>query len=69
MSDVVKRLVELSEWQGNIQQWLQRFEAALDSLKRELIQGVSWLPEPRQSLALQLLQRRLKWLQDSARSA
>lgn len=68
MSDVVNRLVELPPWQASIQEWLREFEAALDLLKGELLEGVSWLPEPRQSLALQLLERRLRWLQDVALS-
>jgi hypothetical protein len=62
MSDVVQRLVELPEWQSNIQEWLQKFEAGLDLLQQALFEGVSWLPESRQSLALQLLKRRLQWL-------
>jgi hypothetical protein len=69
MSQVVERLVAVPSWRSNMNLWLSEFRAALDQLKAELISGVSWLPESRQSLALRLLEARLRWLAESTRCA
>jgi hypothetical protein len=69
MSEVVETLIELPAWQSNIHQWLREFEAAFEALNQALFEGVPWLPESRQSLALQLLKRRLLWLKHYVPSA
>jgi hypothetical protein len=68
MSEVVARLVELPEWKSNIEVWLADFRTALASLRTALVEGVQWLPEPRLSLALELLDVRLERLTESTRS-
>lgn len=68
MSQVVERLLVEPVWRSNIENWLNDFERAFGSLKQALDQGVPWLPESRQQLALRLLEARLVWLRESTRS-
>jgi HipA-like C-terminal domain len=69
MSQVVERLVAVPTWRSNMTTWLGEFRTALEQLKDELAAGVSWLPESRQTLALRLLEARLRWLAESTRCA